>query len=99
VVANPKYRIQLSLDEAKELKFWNYYFNPLKPEKIFFGSGLHRYVTDTQAAQVLKKICELKVGTAEEELSKEFLDYYCNTKKLDVEELPAPNGALLNSIS
>jgi len=37
-----------------------YYFNENKPEKIIFGSGLHRYITDIQAAQVLKKICEIK---------------------------------------
>jgi hypothetical protein len=62
VGANPKYRIQLSFDEARELKFWDYYFNENKPEKIIFGSGLHRYITDIQAAQVLKKICEIKKG-------------------------------------
>jgi hypothetical protein len=98
VGANPKYRIQLSLEEAKELKFWDYYFNPNKPEKIVFGSGLHRYLTDTQSAQVLSKICQIKKGTGEEELSKEFLEHYCTIKKLDINSIAMPEGALTRQI-
>lgn len=94
VGANPKYRIQLSLDESKKLRFWDYYFNPNKPEKIIFGSGLHRYVTDIQAAQVLKNICSLKKGTPDESLSKDFLEYYCKIKKLDIDSIPMENGSL-----
>lgn len=94
VGASTKYRIEFSLNEARELKFWDYYFNLNKPEKIIFGSGLHRYLTDAQSAQVLKKICEIKKGTSQEELSKEFLEYYCKLKKLDIDNIPSPNGAL-----
>lgn len=94
VGANQKYRIQLSLDESKKLKFWDYYFNPNKPEKIIFGSGLHRYLTDIQAAQVLKNICRLKKGTKDENLSNDFLEYYCRIKKLDIESIPMENGPL-----
>jgi len=94
VKANPKYRIKLSLEEAKNLKFWDYYFNANKPEKIIFGSGLHRYFTDVQSAHVLKKICDIKKGTSEEKLSKEFLEYYCRIKGLDSDNMPMPNGAL-----
>lgn len=94
VGANPKYRIQLSLDEARKLKFWDYYFNSTKPERIIFGSGLHRYLTDVQSAQVLKRICEIKKDTLEEELSKEFLEHYCKIKSVDIDNIPLPNGAL-----
>lgn len=92
--SNPKYRIQLSLEEAKELKFWNYYFNPKNPEKIILGSGLHRYLTDTQSAQILKKICEIKKDTSEEEFSKEFLERFCRLKKLDINNIPETDGGL-----
>jgi len=92
--SNPKYRIQLSLEEAKELKFWNYYFNPKNPEKIILGSGLHRYLTDTQSAQILKKICEIKKDTSEEESSKEFLERFCRLKKLDINNIPETDGGL-----
>lgn len=94
VASNPKYRIQLSLDEAKELKFWDYYFNPNKVERIAFGSGLHRYLTDIQSAQVLMNICKIKKGTSEEELSEKFLEHYCKIKNLDINNIPMPNGAL-----
>jgi hypothetical protein len=94
VGANPKYRMQLSIDEAKKLKFWDYYFNINKPDKVKLGSGLHRYFTDVQSVQVLKKICEIKKGTPEEELSKEFLEYYCTIKKLDINNIAIPNGTL-----
>lgn len=92
--ANQKYRIELSLDEAKELKFWDYYFNNKNPGKMLFGSGLHRYFTDVQAAQVLKKICEIKKGNLDEEISIEFLEHFCEIKNIDIKEIPMPNGAL-----
>lgn len=94
VGANPKYRIKLSPLEAKKLKFWNYYFNPNRPEKIVFGSGLHRYLSNTQSAQILRDICELKKGTNEEDLAREFFEHYCDIKKIDIENLPQPEGGL-----
>lgn len=94
VEADPKYRIQLSLEEARKLKFWDFYFNPNKPERIVLGSGLHRYLTDIQSAQVLKKICEIKRGTLDEALANEFLEHYCEINKLDINNIPTPNGAL-----
>lgn len=94
VSAHPKYRLQLSQPEAEQLKFWDYYFNPKKPEKIVFGSGLHRYLTDTQSAQILKKISEVKTGTSQEELAQEFFEYYCRIKKLDKDRIPTPTGPL-----
>lgn len=94
VSADPKYRIELSPREAKRLKFWDFYYNPKSTEKIFFGSGLHRYLTDIQAAQILKEICAIKKGTVEEELAKEFLEHYCEIKGINIDSLPIPNGAL-----
>ena len=94
VGANPKYKMLLSLEEARELKFWDYYFNPNNPEKIELGSGLHRYFTDVQSAQVIKKIVELKKGTIQEEFAEQLLEYFCKIKKLDTENIPLPSGAL-----
>lgn len=94
IAANERYRIELSLEEAKKLKFWDYYFNQKKPEKIVFGSGLYRYISDIQAAQILKKICEIKKNTADEELATKFFEHYCNIKNLDIKEIPNPNGPL-----
>ena len=94
VSAHTEYRIQLSKDESSKLKFWDYYFNPNKPEKIVLGSGLHRYLTDDQSAQILKKIMELKKGKSDEELSKKMFEFFCKIKNLNVVNLPEPNGAL-----
>ncbi|MBK5252426.1 MAG: hypothetical protein JJE29_07325 [Peptostreptococcaceae bacterium] len=94
VEADEKYRIQLSLEEAKILKFWDYYFNPNKPERTVFGSGLHRYLTDVQAAQILSRISIIKSGTKEEKISKEFYEYYCKIKGLNADDIAEPNGAL-----
>jgi hypothetical protein len=92
--ADQKFRIALPLDEAMKLKFWDYYFNPNQPERIFLGTGLHRYMTDIQAAQILKKIVEIKKGTIEETLSLEFLDHFCKINKTDIDSICDPEGAL-----
>lgn len=96
VKANPNYRIQLSIEESKELKFWDFYYNRNKPEIIKLGSGLHRYISDIQSAQVIKKICEIKKGTSEEKSAHNFLEKYCSLKQLDINKIPEPNGALRN---
>ena len=94
VKAHPEYKLQLTIEEAKKLKFWDYYCNRNKPETIKYGSGLHRYISDIQAAQVLKKISEIKKGTEEEKFAEEFLEHYCGLKQLDINGIPKPNGAL-----
>lgn len=94
VEADLKYRMQMSPEEAEQLKFWDYYFNPNKPEKTVFGSGLHRYLTNIQAAQILGKICEIKRGTKEEALAQEFFEHYCMLKGLHAREIPEAEGGL-----
>ena len=53
----------MSPDEAKELRFWNYYFCQNARDVIKFGSGLHRYISDEQAAQILQDIAHVKKGS------------------------------------
>ncbi|MDP4091473.1 MAG: hypothetical protein Q8930_19685, partial [Bacillota bacterium] len=94
IAADPKYRVQLSLKEAEELKFRDYYYDSMEPENIFVGGGQFLYFTDIQSAQVLKRICEIKKGTPEGVLAREFTQHFCRLKKLDIEEIPSPAGAL-----
>jgi hypothetical protein len=94
VTTSSKYKLSLSLDEAKKILFWNYYHNENAPEKIAWGQGLHRYITDVQSACILRDVVQLKANTSEEELAKGFLDYFCKMNGLDVEELPKLDGAL-----
>ncbi|WP_418751539.1 hypothetical protein [Frisingicoccus sp.] len=49
VTTSSKYKLSLSLEEAKKILFWNYYHNENAPEKVACGPGLHRYITDVQA--------------------------------------------------
>ena len=65
-----------------------------KPNKIVFGSGLHRYLTDMQAAQILKDIVAVKQNAKEKEFAKEFLSHFCSVAGLDEDSIVAPSGAL-----
>ena len=60
VVCHSKWRIELRPDEARQILFWNYYANRNAPERIVFGSGLHRYLSDIRAAQILRDIIQVK---------------------------------------
>ena len=60
ILASYDYSIIKYMSMAKKMLFWNYYFCPNNPEKIMFGSGLHRYLSDQQAVWILKDIVEIK---------------------------------------
>lgn len=95
VTTTSKYKLELSPEEAEQLKYWNYYYNRNKPEDISWGQGLHRYLDDIQAAQILRDIAEIKKGKYDEKLSKEFFEYFCRINGVDENEIPENEGALL----
>lgn len=95
VTTSSKYKICLSKEEANKIHFWKYYHNERAPEKIAWGQGLHRYISDFQAASILKDIADIKRGTEDEELAREFLEYFCKINSIDVMTLPFLDGALL----
>ncbi|MCK8058349.1 MULTISPECIES: hypothetical protein [unclassified Fusibacter] len=95
VGAHDKYRIKLTLEEAKQLRFWTYHVNTTKPESMVFGRALQRYWTDLQSAQLLKDIVRIKRGTEDEALSKEIFKFYCDTHTLDYLNIASPSGALI----
>ena len=82
VSTQSKYKISLSINEARKIKFWNYYANVNSPEKISWGQGLYRYLSDIQAASILNDIYEIKKGTKDEVLSKEFLNEFCRINNI-----------------
>lgn len=94
VTTDSKYRIQLSPDEAGELLFWNYHANNSQPEKPLWGSGLHRYLEDEQAVQILLDLIKVKQGTKDEALANEILAYFARINNIDVASVPKKNGAL-----
>ncbi|KNZ41630.1 hypothetical protein AKG39_11220 [Acetobacterium bakii] len=96
VSAKSEYKIKLSLTEAQEFKYWNYYFNPNKPETIRMGSGLFRYLSDVQATQVLRDLVKLKENTPEEASSKLFLEHFCRINGIHLDDIPKElSGGLL----
>ena len=96
VSAHPKYRIELSPKQAKKMLFWKYHCNKNSSDRMFWGSGLVRYLEDYQAAQILRDVARIKKGTNEERLANEFYHYYCKTHDINVDKIGKPNGVLSN---
>ena len=94
VKSNSKYRIELSPEEAQKIKFWNYHSNDNNPEKPAWGQGLYRYIDNVEAVQMLRDIVAVKRIPTEKKFAEEFLAYFCNSKKVNLTEIPEPNGAL-----
>ena len=94
VTTSSKYKLSLTKEEAKKVLFWNYYHNENAPEKAAWGQGLHRYITDEQAASILKDIATVKKGKKDEALSKEFLEHFCEINNIELSDLPIMEGAL-----
>lgn len=90
-----KYKLELTPPETKQIKYWNYYINKKAPDNISWGQGLHRYIDDIQAVQILWDISKIKEGTKDEKLSKEFLEYFCQINGFEADEIPDNDGALL----
>lgn len=94
ITAHPKFRIRLTDEEAEQFPFWKYYYNERYPASITWNSGRHRYFANVWMAQILQDLLDLKEDS-ERELVQEFLEYFCDLNRLDEDELPAPEGALL----
>ena len=86
--------IELSPDEAKKMKFWHYHRNPKRPEVAQWGMGLYRYMKDTVCARILADIMALKEHSEEKARVQKMLEYYCEVKKLDINNIPDANGAI-----
>lgn len=91
------WKIALSPQEAHKVLFWNYYFCPNAPKKMVFGSGLHRYLTDIQAAQILRDIAEIRTDPRDQAFAKDFFEHFCKVNRIDRDNVPPPNGGLVRS--
>lgn len=95
VTTSSQYKIELTPHEAMHMKFWNYHANGNQSEKAVWSSGLHRYFEDDVATQILRDIVKIKVGTKDEQLAQEFLEYFCKVNRVELDAVAEPNGALL----
>ena len=96
VSTQSKYKLTLSQKEAEQMRFWRYHANDNHPEKEAWSSGLHRYLTDSQAVQVLRDIAKLKKNTKDAELASEFLETFCKINAINIEDVGEPSGVLAN---
>jgi hypothetical protein len=96
VACTSRYKLNFTRRETNELMFWNYYSNENTSE-CRWGSGLFRYFTHEQAAQILKQAEFVKTGTNEEKLANEFLEYYCKIHSIKVSEIMPPSGSKIKS--
>ena len=94
VQCHSRWHIELKPDEARQMLFWNYYVNQNAPERVVFGSGLHRYLSDIKAAQILKDIVRMKKDAEEKAFAEEFFAHFCRLARIDGNTLPEPRGAL-----
>lgn len=95
VSTNSEYKIKLSLNEARNMTFWKYHANKNREKIAAWGSGLHRYLEDIESAQILRDIAIIKKGTRDEALADRFLRRFCLLTKIDIDDIPEPNGALI----
>ncbi len=92
--ASDKFRLELSPKEAEEIKYWKYYKSKRSLDRLQFGSGLHRYLTDEQVVQILQDIVEVKKGSKDEQISIEFLQHYVDVNNVDMEAISPASGPL-----
>ena len=94
VEANPQWKQELTPAEAERMPFWKYYICPNAPEVVKFGSGLHRYLSNLQAAQILKDIIQIKEDPDGKHYAQQMLTHFCQITGQKEEEIPEPSGAL-----
>lgn len=94
VTTSSEYKMELAPAEASKILYWNYYFNINKPDLISLGSGMHRYLSDEQAAQILKDIVDVKTDIDEKKLAVSFFEHFCLTKGIDKNDIAPPSGTL-----
>lgn len=94
VTTRSEFKIEMKPCEAQHIKFWDYYYNQNAPQVIKFGSGLHRYLSDEQAAQILRDVAIVKKGTPDEALAERFYLHFCDINGIEAERLLEPYGAL-----
>ena len=97
VACTSKYHMQFSEEESRKMLFWDYHANSTQPEQPAWSSGLHRYISDAEAVQILRDAVEIKRETEDGELAKEMLSYFCEINSIDENSVGVPNGALIRA--
>lgn len=97
IAAHPEYRLHLSKEESEKMLFWNYYFDAKDTKSTIWNSGRQRYFDNIFMAQILKDIVSLREDPKQQKEAQTFLEYFCKINIINKNELPNPNGALMQS--
>lgn len=97
IPAHSKYKLALTDEESKQLYFWNYYENKKSPDKMAWHTGKHRYFDNLWTAQILADIVALKNDPEEQQFAEQFLKHFCISNQIMLQDLPKPNGTLIQS--
>lgn len=77
-------KITLTLEEAKSMKFWNYHANATGKVSTKWGSGLFRYMDDSQAVALLQDLVKIKQDALEAQLATDLLETFCRNKHIEL---------------
>ena len=94
VTTRSDWKIELMPKEARKMKFWTYYANRKDKDVIAFSSGLFRYLTDIQAAQILWDIAQIRLNHTDREFAGQFYEHFCKINGISADDVPFPCGAL-----
>lgn len=92
VKCNTRFHVELNPEEAKRIKFWNYYRNQKAPENIEWGSGLHRYVSNQGIINILKDLIAIRESDRKQEVV-DFLKEFCRQNNLKMPDIELHNDA------
>lgn len=93
VVARNDFRVAFPPNVAKSLLFWNYHANGNRPEESAWSTGLHRYLDDTESAQMLMDAVRRTKDTSICVTLQNMLEYFSKINHLDLSIIQKPSGA------
>lgn len=86
VKCNTDYHIELTPKEARTIRFWNYYRNKNNPERLAWGTGLYRFISNNGIIALLSDLIQLRQDEKRDEVIR-FLVEFCRLNNLKVPEL------------
>ena len=98
VSAQSRFRLTFTIEEGRKLPYWRYHANKNNPSRPAWGTGLFRYISEYEGAQILRDAVSVKMGTESEALAKDFFNHYCSLCKLTPDDIGIPEGALTRKL-
>lgn len=95
IKAHSRYRVHLEDQISEKMPFWNYYVDEKAPEKIRWKAGRHRYFDNIIMAKILRDVVNFTNDPLMKRRAQHFYDHFCKMNNLEKDEIPAPNGPLM----